>query len=446
MCDDDDELLGDFWGEYSADEDDDGFAPPAPSEETHGQRIVSLLLEHYLHSRLSATQCVTLMHHLDKVGIKEAHPYSLDPNSSGGHHSRKLKSALGHDRSDDLYEADLPGHSRHDLQRTSHKTSFLPLHEQLADHLGQHPEEFELVKQRIKDGDTPPCFKEHEVVVSNPSEVIVPIALFIDAVPYSETDSVMGCWGMCLLSGRRFLISTIRKRNVCRCGCAGWCTWSVLFSIASWSLSALAEGKWPSKRHDSEAWRASDCSRSAKSGSPLPKCACVYLKADWAEYATTAGLPTWGDGYRPCFACSAFGPNMFVAGTCGVDGLRWKCNEVGDFDRACASCETKVLIETAADRDMLVRSLVYDKSKSGNRGRCLYCSVEKFKLREGDRLEPSSSLPDVGALEEARLPLEVTFWRKSEETLCRHRNMLWQDSYGMSIEKMRPSTYCIAST
>ena len=70
-----------------------------------------------------------------KAGIAEAKPYALSAQSSSGHCSRKLKIAMGHSDSTDLYVLQVPGHAKHDLARTLHLVQVLPAHEQLAEHM-----------------------------------------------------------------------------------------------------------------------------------------------------------------------------------------------------------------------------------------------------------------------------------------------------------------------
>ena len=422
--------LGDFWGECS---DDDG---PDEQTNTPGDTLVALLLDHMLCSRLSAHQCCTLMYWAEKAGVQAAKPFALRPEANSGHASRKLRKALGHVGSTDLYELEVPGHARRDLERSSHLTPVMPLHEQLVKSMEKEVGILTQLAEHKASGDVPPAYTDHRVVRENPDELVVPIALFVDAVPYSHTDSVLGFWGMHVLSGQRFLYAVVRKRHVCRCGCKGWCTYSAMFSLTAWSLDAMARGVWPSARHDGGAFRTSDSTRSQRAGSAMPcKFACIYIKGDWAEYSHTLGLPSWNDGLRPCFACAGFGDDLYVAAGNGPGSLRWDCNKPGDFEQACLRCERKVQINTVADRACIAGALRYDKRAAGGNGRCLGTDMHQYSLNADDRLEPSPSLPDVGTFELQTPPFEVTMWRRSLESLCRHRNPLWSDSLGLSAER-----------
>ena len=86
--------------------------------------------------------------------------------------------------------------------------------------------------------------------------------------------------------------------------------------------------------------------------------------------------------------------------------------------------------------------LRYDRRKvaAGSRGRALTRDVPEVGLLAGDRIEPTERLPDVslfeqlcpGVLDKA----EVTFWRRSEETICLRRSPLWNADVGITPERV----------
>ena len=63
--------------------------------------------------------------------------------------------------------------------------------------------------------------------------------------------------------------------------------------------------------------------------------------------------------------------------------------------------------------------------------------VNDAHLLAGDRLEPSESIPDVGsAFDELQVfPVVAVFWRLSRETICRHRNPLFDSEIGMGSQE-----------
>ena len=144
-----------------------------------------------------------------------------------------------------------------------------------------------------------------------------------------------------MISFKRYLIATLRKRTMCHCGCRGWCTLWHFFRMIWWSLRALADGAMPASRHDQEPWTRNDAERAGRAGEALGfKCALIYLKLDWAEASSSFGFPTWSDALRPCFACNAFGSTMFAMTGITVDHLQsWIENDDADYFRSCDNCE-----------------------------------------------------------------------------------------------------------
>eukprot|EP00969_Alexandrium_andersonii_P029448 1285462-Alexandrium_andersonii.AAC.1 len=220
-----------------------------------------------------------------------------------------------------------------------------------------------------------------------------------------------------LVSGERHTFCVMRKRLVCKCGCRGWCSYRPIFAFATWSLRALAEGKYPSERHDKKPWHASDAERAGKAGNPFKMQACLLgIMGDWSEYCGTFGFANWASTLRPCLKCVADPGNMYSRiPECSPVSLPWHCVTSEDYDAACSRCETHVLVD-APLQALLANNLLYDKRRAGNRGRCLARGFPELGLLEGDRLEPSESLPDIGCFEQATTPIRVTFWRVSQES------------------------------
>ena len=74
----------------------------------------------------------------------------------------------------------------------------------------------------------------------------LPLVLYADGVPYSQTDSLVGFWIYNLISERRHLVAAVKKRNLCKCGCKGWCGLYIIFEFLAWCLDALAQQVFPS--------------------------------------------------------------------------------------------------------------------------------------------------------------------------------------------------------
>ena len=209
---------------------------------------------------------------------------------------------------------------------------------------------------------------------------------------------------------------------MCTCGCRGWCSVRPIWAMIAWSVQALQAGFYPSSRHDKEPWRKSDQGRAGMAGDPFGfRCSLVFCKGDWAEHAHTVGLPTWSSLISPCPCCFVLPEDMFDATELSPLGPPSRSKGLDDYESACSRCEIKVRLSSNAAKK-LESKLAFDKTKSGNRGRCLTCDVAEHGLCKGDRVEPSDDVPDIANLTgSGKAHVTVTFWRKSFETSCRHR-------------------------
>ena len=87
--------------------------------------------------------------------------------------------------------------------------------------------------------------------------------------------------------------------------------------------------------------------------------------------------------------------------------ISWPLRTHELYERACLQCERSVVINTDAERRMVVGALRWLKGKDGQ-GRTLVESV--VGLEVGGRLEPSEHLLDIAAVDTAGLPLLLVFW------------------------------------
>ena len=111
------------------------------------------------------------------------------------------------------------------------------------------------------------------------------------------------------------------------------------------------------------------------------------------------------------------------------------------YDRACQRCGIKVHVPDDATRDYINGKLFYDKRKHGQRGRCLTqdITIGTVKLQQGDRLEPSFSLPIVHVFKSCQTPITITFWRMENNSLSKHRCPIFDVELSVSV----PFTLCI---
>ena len=407
---------------------------------TPGEEFVEYMASLLMHNTLSAKQFCTAMWWAHKAGVGAAKAYAFRPDAPSGHYNRKVKAAFGWSDASCFYPLDVPGHGKHDLERGNRTVDTLPLHELLVEDLERDPGCRHTLGQWRRDGMLPDAYWQHPAVRGARDQPVVPFAIYLDGVPYSQTDSVLGIWAGNLVTGQRFLFAALRKRACCQCGCRGWCTLHPVFAFVAWSLRALAAGVWPSRRHDGSPFGLADGPRAARAGEVMrTRWACLYIKGDWAEYAGSLGLPTWHDALRPCYECPAFGAGQYIALGNTMESLRWDLNEETAYDSACQRCELHVTIATDAEKTMLFDRLRPDKRDNGARGLALVSDLPPLAcgvvLLADDRLEPSEGFQDYARVYDTPPPFTVTFWRPSQESLARHRNPLFWEGTGLTPKR-----------
>jgi hypothetical protein len=281
---------------------------------------------------------------------------------------------------------------------------------------------------------------DHYTEHASKSEIpLYPMALYLDGVVFQKRDSTLGFWLYNLLTGTRQLFAVLKKSQLCKCGCRGWCTLYNVFSFLRWDLEHLLKGVSASSRHDGGPWRASDEKRQASAGMiMLMRGLVLFVKGDWAEFAHSLGFPTWSHKTWPCIFC--FASLLQLSTIQGFNPMEFPFElfDQAKYEDACALCEILVTIITEAMKKQIVSLLVYDKRKKtgASHGRALVSDVPTLGLLSGDRLEPSQTLLDIGALEQAEVPITVTFWRTSNETKTKHRNPLFHESTGVVVDAL----------
>jgi hypothetical protein len=395
-----------------------------------GHELAELLLQLHTSGRLSAKDTCLLSHWATKAGaVGPARSLAKGPGAPSGHYQRHLDRAAGlRGSSDEFYALQIPGHTKHSVQRVSNLVRVVPPHEILHKEHAENPD----LAAKLEDPDWPPHFANHKIMKGSPGSV-VPLALYLDAAQYATRGAVL-LFVICnLLSGARHLCCVLKKKDMCRCGCRGWCSLRPVMELLNWSFAALARGLFPLARHDGTTWDQSEPHRLSLAGLPLAlKGAIVQIKGDWAEFSHSLGFPTWRDSEHPCIWCRCDKETLYTFEGLDEPGLPWDPIEAAEYEIACQRCERHVVVTTEDQRARILALLFYDKRAAGSHGRSLRKDIPELLLKAGDRLEPNAALPDVGKFEQIPLPATVLFWRVSLETATRHRNPLFNVDIGIS--------------
>ena len=228
------------WDERSASASEvEGFGQPADScsedemPQTPSAEFISYCTQMLNLRTITYRDFCIIMYWAGKAGVAIASKLGLRPDSPNGHYARKCNMTMP-ESADAIYSLEIPGHRKADLSRTLHENIVLAPHELLAtDIAGLAGLRTQLV-EAIESNSLPPSYYDHVVVTRNPTEHVWPISLFVDGVPYSQVDSVIGLWLVNMVNGQRYLFATSRNKFMCRCGCKGWCSLFAMFRFLRW--------------------------------------------------------------------------------------------------------------------------------------------------------------------------------------------------------------------
>ena len=82
-------------------------------------------------------------------------------------------------------------------------------------------------------------------VVRQKSASTQPLGLYLDYVAFAKTDKALGFFFVQYSEREELLCAVLRRSQLCRCGCRGWCTYFQIFVFFPYCIAALAAGVYP---------------------------------------------------------------------------------------------------------------------------------------------------------------------------------------------------------
>ena len=436
---------------YDSDDDDEGVSADESSGDEGdkildaagaeaGLHVLDILMEMTVSgTKMTAKSACILAYWIERAGGQGAVTrLGLPPTSPSGHFARKFRKVTGLD----LYEKnhmplEVPCYSKHDLGRTTMKLPVVPFHEAFAREVQDDPSTEEDLRSAIVDGEWSQSYWAHPIVRRHHPNVVEPISLYVDGVPFTKSDGFVGVWMYSIRTGRRHVAAAIRKSAICRCGCRGWCTMFVIWSYIVWTLEACAEGFYPHHGVFGREFDDEDEFRRGLAGASLGFVAAVInIKSDMMEWATSLGMPSWADKANPCVFCYSSVESLHRLRGILAHSLPWAAKTTGDYLECCDKADIKVTIIDFGMRDLLGSAVEYYKGKiKGGGGRQLKMALPALGLEKGDRLEPTEILPNVALLDKlASFPTTITFWRRFPGAVCYRRTPLLNPNLGLGLE------------
>ena len=406
--------------------------------EQGGEEFTAFLLSLHLTGRMSAKSCCVLAWWATRAGaVGPADSLSSRPDSATGHFQRKIDSFTKVDsKSKHLYYLETPLYQKFEASRTSYPMPTFPPHERIYKEYLENPSMTQDL-HTVSEAWQTDAYKDESMKDDRP---LLPCVLYMDGVVFAKRDSTLGIWIYNALTKVRHLLVNLRKSEMCKCGCKGWCTIWVVLEFLRWSLEHLRLGKCPPTRHDGSEFHAdTDAVRSLDEGENMEvRGLVVWVKGDWAEFSHTLGFPTWAHNTNPCIFCSCLKDQMFRFRGCNPLNFPFQLRNTAAYNLACNVCERFVEVISEDTRKLLLANLRYDRrsSNKASSGRAWTKDLPILGLCRGDRLEPCPNLRDVSSLKNVPLPVRLTFWRVGLETKSKHRNPLFDKSTGISVNSL----------
>ena len=201
--------------------------------EAAGEMFIDFLLTLHFSGHMSAKSLCVLSWWASRAGaLGPAQKYAFRPDAPSGHYQRHvdLQNCVNiKEMKSKMRKVPVPKYSKHDAGKSVVEHPVQAPHDVLCQEIAEDPS----ILDKAKDIDWPPSFYDNEVYKNNKDKPVVPYCLYVDGVRTTVRDGVIGFWTYSLVTMKRFLVTLIRKSELCRCGCRGWCSLWPVFKMIS---------------------------------------------------------------------------------------------------------------------------------------------------------------------------------------------------------------------
>ena len=220
------------------------------------------------------------------------------------------------------------------------------------------------------------------------------LGLFADAAPYSKSDSIFSWYMNIVPYVRRYLVCTLQKRELCTCGCRGFCTFGAIDRVIAQSLTRLALGN---------------------AGLEV-RAVLMEFRADWAQINMTFGTNNWSKD-RMCWKCLSCKANRFLFRTPWA-AIR-HADVIGDIDQRLI----RVVVLTRDALDDIFDAMTFQKKWRGRVLRrhfpAVPGSISGDDLQPRDRLLVGGDVVDMHTDSESLpIPCSMVWYRWDAEAHC----------------------------
>ncbi len=219
------------------------------SEFDGGKGLRYYLLDSYRKGHSTAKDVCVIAYWAQVAGAHGLSDLALSPNQTGGNFATHLKRAVGIRAESIFYIASVPLWSNTKQERELESFPFLLPHVVFSNMYKKSPHLFDPLN--LDPSELPPHWWSHSVLLSH-GERAVPVTLYSDGVPHTKNDSFYAWYFQIGSDPTRHLLCSVRKLDLCQCGCRGMCTFGAIQRVLAWSMNAVACGNFPTANHIGE--------------------------------------------------------------------------------------------------------------------------------------------------------------------------------------------------
>ncbi len=383
----------------------DGYQLPTVSVEEYdgGVGLRKFILSKYKRGQISARDVCGIAFWSTRAGASGVEDLAKDPRlEHGGTFTTKVLSATGA-RAKSFFTCKVPLWNHRTQSRTTDLDFPFHLpHDIFADLYKSTPQVFGTTDIE----QLPPSWLQHDVYVEHLDKA-VPISYYSDAVPHSKSDSFLVYYFQILGCPDRHLITTVRKNDLCKCGCRGDCTTGLIQRIIAWSFNVVASGVYPSSDFMNRPFV--DETRFNMRGFELAggfRGGLTEYRADLLEFVGGLGFKNWQDNINPCMLCGCPKHALFDFPKSFAD-YSWIDRDPDAYQTMCMRSIQKVVVTSMADANHLMDHMGFN---FGMWGYALDRDCPRFNLKWGRRLMVVGPIEDVHQLRHVGLPAELSFF------------------------------------
>ena len=212
-----------WWDDFQSEEEERDEDDPDPI--FAGQQLVELLLFLRMSNKLEANWVCMIAWWAAKAGGRGGlEKLGKQPKTPSGHFQRHLDAFMEMDKEGERGgKLGVPLYARHCAERIVRPVAVSVPHEELNDELLADPAAFAQLREAQANNELPVCYWNHIGVKGKSAEGVFPCAIYIDGMPFRKKDSMVAFVVINLITMVRHVCGILRKSELCRCGCKGWC-------------------------------------------------------------------------------------------------------------------------------------------------------------------------------------------------------------------------------